>query len=188
MKYLFFLIVFLLPIGLAYGEVGNNFDRELLGEINGNQTFRWTSHYDRIFNGNEWVNYILTDDINQIKFESAGISFFYDKNNCEFNLYEPNTNNIAVTSYRFNIAVDNNPLPLFDCNITDFVTTEDTISFNVDNGEFKTLFDLEPNKGLEWTHEIENKSGLIKITEVCDKCIVEELIEIGNKTLIDFGI
>ena len=87
MKYLFFLLIPFLLIVPAYAEVGKNFDTE----DQGSGIIKWTSHYDRIFDGDSWENYILTNDATQIKFESAGISFVFDKINCDFKLYTPDT-------------------------------------------------------------------------------------------------
>ena len=84
MKYLFFLIIILVPVGLAQAETGKNFDTEQLP----NGLTQWTSHPDRIFNGIEWKNYLLTEDASSIKYESAGISFKLDKTDCTFNVYD----------------------------------------------------------------------------------------------------
>src|SRR3989304_3770091 len=179
MKYLFFLVILLIPMGIANAEVGKNFDTEVLD----NGLTKWTSHYERIFDGDSWENYILTNTGSQVKFDSAGISFLYNKTNCDFKLYDPETNDIAINSYKFGLAIDSIPTPLPFCNVVDFETNSDTISFTIDNGEFKTLFDLDPSIGMEWTHEVQGKSGIITITETCQDCVASSVD--GNR--IDFG-
>lgn len=175
------LIPFLL-IPSAYAEVGKNFDTEELG----NGQTQWTSHYERIFDGTNWQNYILTNDGNQIRFKSAGIDFSFDKINCDFKLYNPISNALVINSYQFDISIDGVNKVKSICDVVNFISSADTISFKIDRGEFQTFYDLTPTSGMEWTHEITNKEGknsTFAITETCENCIPVSV----NGNLIDFG-
>ncbi len=82
---LFFLIIPLLLIpGLAYAEVGSNFDT--VNNLDG--TITWTSHFERILNDQwEYKDYIFTDEANYLQVETAQASVQLDKNTCEFSFY-----------------------------------------------------------------------------------------------------
>ena len=60
------LLVLFIGFGIipAFAEVGSNFDREQIGD----NTFKWTSHYERIWDGNQWANYLWSDNGNIIHF------------------------------------------------------------------------------------------------------------------------
>jgi len=182
MNYLFFLVIFLIPVGIASAETGKDFDTEELG----NGLIQWTSHYDRLYDGNSWENYILTNDATQIRFQSSGIDFVFDKTNCVFKLYDPLDQALEINSYKFDLSIDAILQPSPTCDVINFLQTEDTINFYIDQGLFKTKFDLEPSMGMEWTHEIDNNEGktsTFTITETCQDCIVESI----DETRINFG-
>lgn len=83
MKILFFLIIFLIPVGLAHAEVGKNFDTAQLSS----EVIKWTSHTERIFDNNQWKDYLITDTANYTTIETAYGSVKLDKTNCEFSYY-----------------------------------------------------------------------------------------------------
>src|SRR3972149_4215643 len=83
MKYLFFLLIFLIPVGIASAETGKNFDTV----ENQDGSITWTSHTERILNGNSWVDYITTNNANYISIETAYGSVKLDKTTCEFSFY-----------------------------------------------------------------------------------------------------
>ena len=84
-NYLFFLIIFLIPVGLAQAETGKNFDTIQ----NPDGTITWTSHHERILDGGQWVDYIPTNNLNDITVETAYGSVKLDKTTCEFSLFTP---------------------------------------------------------------------------------------------------
>lgn len=181
-RYLFFLIIFLIPVGVSYGETGKNFDTI----SNPDGTTTWTSHYDRTWDGSQWVNYLVSNNINELRFESAGIIYSFDKVACDFKLYDPLDKSLAIKSYKFGLSIDTIPQLLPICLVEGFTQTNDKVSFTINFGEFKTLFDMNPIGPMEWTHEIDNKEGkksIFTISETCDDCIVSSID--GNK--IDFG-
>src|SRR3972149_883186 len=182
MKYLFFLIVLLIPIGLASAETGKNFDTI----DNQDGTTTWASHYERVFDGISWKNYILNDNLNQITFDGSGGSFLFYKATCNFKLYDPNSKALEINSYSFVLSIDGIAQPSLSCTITNLIQSEDATSFYINQDLFKTKIDLSPSSGLEWTHEIDNNQGkgsTFTITETCTDCIVSSIE--GNK--IDFG-
>ena len=83
MNYLFFLLIFLIPVGIASAETGKNFDTV----ENQDGSITWTSHTERILNGNSWVDYITTNNANYISIETAYGSVKLDKTTCEFSFY-----------------------------------------------------------------------------------------------------
>jgi hypothetical protein len=182
MNYLFFLIIFLIPVGLAQAEVGKNFDTVDLG----NGLTQWTSHYDRIWDGDSWENYLISNNPIQLEFESGNISFLFDKVSCDFKLLDPESKGIAIEQYDFTLNIDGIPTILPICTLESFVQSEDKVSFTINQGLFKTLYDMNPSGSMEWTHEIDNTEGkatTFTIIETCTDCIVKSID--GN--IIDFG-
>lgn len=184
MKYLFFLIIFLIPVGLASAEVGKNFDTKPVE----NGLIQWTSHPDRIFNGVEWKNYLYTNDVNSIKYESAGISFKLDKTDCTFDLYDSGLiegKTPGINSFSHNLKVDGVDI-VESCTISSVVQTPESIQVTVNNGKFSTVYDLSYLGFVEWTFDLDNKEGkesTFTIEDTCKDC-TPEIIE-GD--LIKFG-
>src|SRR3990170_8504089 len=182
LNYLFFLIVFLIPLPLAYAEVGKNFNTEQLPD----GLTQWTSHYDRIWDGDSWENYLISNNPAQLEFESANLSFLFDKVSCDFKLLNPESEIIAINGYDFSLNIDGLPTVLPMCNLESFSQTEDKVSFTINRGLFKTLYEMNPSGSMEWTHEIDNNEGkasTFTIIETCTDCIVQNID--GNR--IDFG-
>jgi len=182
MNYLFFLIVFLIPLPLAYAEVGKNFDTV----HNQDGTTTWTSHYDRIWDGDSWKNYLISNNPTSLDFETANLSFIFDKGSCDFKLLNPESETVAINGYDFALNIDGLPTVLPICNLESFVQSENKVSFTINRGLFKTLYDMNPSGSMEWTHEIDNNEGkasTFTIIETCTACIVQSID--GNK--IDFG-
>src|SRR3972149_1438892 len=101
-KYLFFLIILLIPVGLASAETGKNFDTI----ENQDGTTTWSSHYERVWVGSTWGNYLIDDTTNSLEFEGSGIHYIFDKLNCDFKLYDTETETLVINSYQFNLLVD----------------------------------------------------------------------------------
>src|SRR3990167_3680673 len=182
MNYLFFLIVFLIPLPLAYAEVGKNFDTISLD----NGLTQWTSHYDRIWYGDSWENYLISNNPINLEFESANLSFLFDKASCNFKLLNPESETVAINVYDFALNIDGLPTVLPICTLESFSQTDDKVSFTINRGLFKTLYDMNPSGSMEWTHEIDNNKGkasTFTIIETCTDCIAKSID--GNR--IDFG-
>ena len=170
-------------MGLAQAEVGKNFDTVDLG----NGLTQWTSHYDRIWDGDSWENYIISNNPIQLEFESGNISFVFDKVSCDFKLLDPESKGIAIEQYDFTLNIDGFPTILPICTLESFLQSEDRVSFTINQGLFKTLYDMNPSGSMEWTHEIDNNEGkasTFTIIETCTDCIVKSID--GNR--IDFGL
>ena len=181
-NYLFFLIVFLIPLPLAYAEVGKNFDTV----PNQDGTITWTSHYERIFDGDSWENYLISNNPINLEFESANLSFLFDKASCNFKLLDPESETVAINGYDFALNIDGLPTILPMCTLESFSQTDDKVSFTINRGLFKTLYDMNPSGSMEWTHEIDNNEGkasTFTLIETCTDCIVQSID--GNR--IDFG-
>lgn len=181
--YLFFLVIFLLPASLAYGETGKNFDTV----TNPDGSVLWTSHYDRVLSPDwKWKNYILADSATEFRYTSSGIIFVYDKLSCHFKLYNPQDNTLEIDAYSFRLAIDSTNIPLSTCDITDVEQDTDEITFTIDYGRFLTHYRMNPIEGVEWTHEIDNdlgRDGTFTITETCQSCTPLDID--GGR--IDFG-
>jgi len=65
--------------------VGSNYDLEQLDS----NTFRWTSHNERIFDGVQWLDYITTETASNISIETSYGSVRLDKTSCSFSVYSP---------------------------------------------------------------------------------------------------
>jgi len=82
----FFAGLLLLPIIVneVYAvEVGKDYDITSLGQ----ERFSYTSHPERIFDGNTWQDWIISEDPTMIKVESARTSYIFDKNTCELSFF-----------------------------------------------------------------------------------------------------
>lgn len=166
---LFFLL--LIPI-LAYGEVGYDYDRIQLDE----KTFQWTSHYPRIWDGSQWVNYLWSDDGNVITFESAAMKYYLDKNTCNFKVD-------GIDGYEKSLVIDGSNTSLSNCQVTNIDENIDGLQIIITESapetELKTTFDLNAVGTEEWTYEISNKNILFakqySIEEKCVNCTVEKI-------------
>ena len=164
MQYLFFLIIPLLVLipSSAAAEIGKNFDREYLGD----NKFLWQSHYERIFNGLEWVNYEFTETPQEIKYEAAAGSFILNKNNCEVSFYDGGyiTDPAIVAGFKATLLKDNAPT-LRNCIINNITEGPDGIDLEITQGQLKTRYDLRGN-GLEWFYNLENREGRSSVFQV----------------------
>ena len=165
------LLVLLIGFGVipAFAEVGSNFDREQIGD----NTFKWTSHYERIWDGNQWANYLWSDNGNIIHFESANLSYELDKNTCSFKLE-------GLDGYEKSLSIDGSPVSLSNCKVTNINENENTLQIIITEDapetELKTIFDLRASGTEEWTYEISNKNLIFNkqysIEETCLNCTV----------------
>ena len=165
------LLVLFIGFGIipAFAEVGSNFDREQIAE----DTFRWTSHYERIWDGNQWVNYLWSDDGNIIHFDSANLSYELDKNTCSFKLE-------GLDGYEKSLSIDGSPVSLSNCKVTNINENENALQIiiieDAPETELKTIFDLNAVGTEEWTYEISNKNLIFdkqySIEETCLNCTV----------------
>lgn len=185
MKILFFLIIFLIPVGLAHAEVGKNFDTIQIG----NGLTKWTSHPDRIFNGVDWKNYLFTNDIDFIKYESGGISFKLNKNDCTFNIYDPGVIGEKIPdidSFSHTIQLDGKDV-IESCTISTIIQTPESLQITINNGNFSTIYDLSYTGSVEWTFDLDNQEGKqtrFTIQDTCKGCIPDktqgDLIQFGD--------
>jgi len=167
--------------------VGPNYDDTVIGiDPSGNEIHQWVSHYTRIWDGNSWVNYLISNNSNSLEFESGNISFIFDKISCNFKLLNPMSKSIAIDGYDFKLNIDGLQTILPLCNLEAFIQSEDKASFTINRGLIKTLYEMNPSGSMEWTHEIVNNQGkdsTFTIIETCKDCIAKSID--GN--LIDFG-
>ena len=198
MKTFFFTFGILAILGIslvqtASAETGENFDREIIG-VN---TFKWSSHYDRILDNGQWVNYKWNDNGVVITFESADLVYKFDKSTCEFALLNPETKQISINSFAHEVIVDGIKEPLSVCSVLDITPSNDRLSISVvrssTDGELKTVYDLNGFGSMEWTHEITNtktnSTAIYGVVDVCKDCTIPSTIQvpITNQTLYDFG-
>ena len=162
---------------------GSNYNLEQINE----DFFTYTSHYDRIWNGDSWENYILSQDSAKLRVDTANIIFEFDKITCDLRLYDPITKELSIQSFKSDLIIDGIKQVLPVCTIINIVPEQDKITFNVQRGAtFLTHFDLNPTGILEWTYEIDNVKpidSIISISETCIGCI--PLKTEGNR--LDFG-
>jgi len=160
--------------GSVYAEIGQNFDREQIGP---NQ-FVWTSHYDRIWDGDSWVNYILNEDATTITFESAQMNYKFEKNSCSFSLFDPITKESSIQDFSHDLTIDGIKVLVTSCIITNLVPTNDSASFKVtrtaDGGELVIIYQIKAAGEMEWIYEIKNtdlfKIATVGVIETCTNC------------------
>src|SRR3972149_40339 len=180
------ILLFLVP-SLSYAETGFDFDRI----INNDGSITWGSHYNRMLQNGQWVNYIWNEDINLIKFESANLSYELNKNDCSFKLFEPLTNNTIIEKYEHTLKIDGLDIILGNCNIQDIEPLQDELKIiTIQDGpdsNLKTIYDLKAGGFNEWTYEFTNNdlfdSKIFTINENCLNCnpnnIKGDIINLG---------
>ncbi len=170
---------------------GPNYDLEQLDERN----FSWSSHYERIYDGSNWVNYVWIDNGNTIRFDSANLSYELNKNDCSFSLLEPMSNRIAIEKYDKALLIDDIPAALPSCTITNIDPSAHGLKITAtQNGggfDFKTIWESNGAGFIEWTYEMVNGDFLtskrFKIIEDCINCTSKgtngDLIDVGSYVL-----
>ena len=175
MNYLFFLIIFLIPVGLASAEEGSNYIREQ--NPDGTVTLRLLS-YDRILVNGQWLNYNFYQNIDSISFESASSSFKLDKSSCDFALYEKGQIVKApiIENYKTEYLKDDVKI-LGACLISPILEGTRIVSFNTTLNGITRVFDLS-TEGVEWTNLYDNNEGKdinFKIHETCEGCTPDRI-------------
>jgi hypothetical protein len=180
-------ILFFIPLLV----IGSNYDLDQTGD----NEFLWTSHYPRILDGGQWVNYIWSDDGNTIRFDSASLSYELNKSDCSFVLFEPNTNIKSIERYSKTLLINDIVTSLPACTITNITPTINGLDIiTTQNGagyDFKTIFESTGRGSIEWTYEMVNGDFLtskrFKIIEDCLNCTPErsigDLIILGDYIL-----
>lgn len=178
-KYLFFLIIPLLLISIflpintfAQVEKGFNYDRELLAvNEDGSKTYQWTSHPKRLIdyywnNKPVYADYKITDNANNITYESFGYSLVFDKLTCGINEYKGGYLQLGQLPTRIMSHVFKEVLYSTDswydildsapCSFS-IVDNQITITKN-DVSIGKIIYELNPNN-YEWTYDYEHKDS-----------------------------
>lgn len=85
MKWLIILVLAVGIIPVAYAEVGPNYDNVL----NEDGSFIWTSHPERIWDGEQWVEFVVnqSEDTIQVASNSIG-TLVYDIQSCSYSIFE----------------------------------------------------------------------------------------------------
>lgn len=173
-------------IGAAFGETGENYDRIELDD----DFIQWTSHYERVWDGTQWVNYIWGDDGSYIFFESARMNFKLDKNTCAFSLFHPETKQHEL-DYEMYLTESSSRTILSNCTVDSIIPDENALEIitkrTSGTSEFKTIFELDAETVLEWTYEITNNdllsSKTFGVEDVCKNCITKRTI--GDYIILD---
>ena len=186
-------LVFIALISNAYGETGKNFDREQIQE----NTFKWSSHYERILDNGQWINYRWNDNGTTITFESANLIYQFNKSTCEFTLLNSITKQISINSFAHEVIVNGIKEPLSACSVLNITPSQDNLSVSVTrssaSGELKTIYSLDGIGSMEWIHEPvitkTNTTALLGVVDVCKGCVTPITLQssITNQTLYDFG-
>ena len=154
-----------------------------------NTTF--SSNYDRIFDGQKFVNYLSNNTANQIVFQSRNIVLKFDKNLCSFQLLNPITNTVSIPNYSQSLTIDGIEPVLSACSVTNYARTENGLSFiamrSGIGGNISTTYVIDAVGHLEWTYEITNtdllKTSKYGVIETCDNCVGTSL----DNDMISFG-
>ena len=135
--------------------VGPNYDDNLLGinPLTGNDVHVWASHYPRLFDGTNWINYQWSQSGDLIRFESANI--IYEFENCAFRLYDPNDKSLAVNDYKYVMTIDGSEVPT-SCTVDNVIPSEDGLTISTMDSssgvELVTIHELDASGNLELTY------------------------------------
>ena len=107
-------ILFFSITPMAFAEIGFNYDRQLISvNPDGSQTFKWTSHPDRMNDGTGYVDFIFTDMAGSLVVETQHGSVTLDKSSCGFSFHSKG-------------LLDDNPIPLFTDSLIAKMATDGT--------------------------------------------------------------
>lgn len=203
-KYFFFALLAVLAIAplSAYADIekGKDYDREIIATGQDGITYRWTSHPERILDGNVYRDYRLFQDSNIVQLETANSgSLVFDKNTCAYNLYgngyinDTNTPKIKGISWtvkgKLSSAVswsNVNSVNNAACSVA-VTTTEETVKITGTKanglGTFQIVLDYFPGRGIKETMRAYNNNPAwnnhnIGFTETFE---VPQLIHLGGK-------
>jgi hypothetical protein len=156
MKYIFFLIIFLIPMGIASAESGANYDR--INNPDGTTTITILP-YDRIVVDWQWKNYNFINDATTVTFESGSAGFKLDKLTCDFKLYEAGriVRAPVIDNYRMEYFKDSLPVISTCLVLTPEIKEKEVVLTTQHNG-ITRIFHLNVN-GVEWTTEYTNNDG-----------------------------
>jgi hypothetical protein len=188
-------ILSLSTLEIASADRGQNFDTVLIGIEEGNTVYKWISHYDRIWNGQSWVNYITTETTDKVILESANIIYKFDKDSCSFSLFNPITKTTSIESFSHDLTINGLDVILSSCIIESINPTNDWLLLKVkrttNGGELNTTYQVNAYGMMEWTHEIKNTDlfqvATFGVKEICTNCEPTktdgDLIFLGDYTL-----
>lgn len=174
-------------------EHGINYDRQLIAtHPDGSKTYAWTStpfSASRIV-GNDWQykNYVLSEDSNNIYFESAQGSISFNKSTCTISSYGPgyiNNGPRYTLSHTIKEAVNGTDIwtprneNSLSCNYTISQNTEG-IQIIAKRGDFSTIYDIDFIFGFEWTYKFTNNNSTdtnkkIGFTSVCNGNVCDDI-------------
>lgn len=157
----------------VFAEQGVNYDRSIIN-VNGNEiTYSWTGYpYNRIFDGTQYVSHIFDDTEEQLIYKSAYIDFEFNKSDCSFRLYNPETHSIEIQKFYSEILIDDSKRNT-TCSIEDLILDGSKINFTANQGVYETDYYLDKIFGEEHTYRlnnIEGKQSNYTIIETCEEC------------------
>lgn len=171
----------------AYAETGQNFDREKIGPTQ----FKLITHYDRIWDGSKWVNYMWSDDGINITLESQNIIYKINKLSCEFSLLNPYTKQVSVKSFAQEMTVNGSKALLSACLVTKVTPRIDTLDVTVKrisaDSQIETIYTIDASGNVEWTYDLSITNPLtsakLGVIETCVDCVP---LQVQND-FINFG-
>lgn len=157
-------------------EKGADYTREPVGIApNGGIIYRWSSSPERIFDGTSYRDYIITQDADTVKLETANAgSLIFNKNSCSYNLYsagiigdgaQPKVRDIswtvkgkAAASSTWNAVTAVNSAA---CVVT-VQSTDETVRIIGEraaaSGTFQIVLDYSPGRGIKETFRAYNNN------------------------------
>lgn len=183
-------------------EKGQNFNKYYLGESEtGERIYEWSSHPPRILHQGQYKDYVLFEDSNIIKLETANAgSLVFNKNSCSYNFHDggfidelntPKIKNIswtvkgkaAASSTWSAVSAINNAA----CTVS-VQTTESTVKItgqkSTASGIFQVVIDYVPGEGIKETMRAYNNNPAwtnhhIGFTETFE---VPRIVKFGGQT------
>ena len=180
--------------------IGEIYTNEFIGtNPDGGRIYKWTSSPQRILDGSEYKDYILFQDANIVRLETANAgSIIFNKNTCSYNFHnpgyidelnQPTVKNISWTvKGKLSTATqwsNLNGINGASCNVS-VQTTERTVKITGEkantSGTFQIVIDYSPGRGIKETMRAYNNNPAwnnhhIGFTETFE---VPRMIKFGN--------
>jgi hypothetical protein len=207
-KFIFFLMIIpiLIMVPNAYAEIehGFNYDRELIGVTENNESIhRWTNTAERIIDYYDgtgkpvYINFKTWEDESNIYFESFGKSYVFDKDSNSFNVHEggkliDNPQKLKlhhILTEAINETDNWNDVTLDTPHETITNHNEFGIQIISKQNSFETIYDIDYRKGFEYTYRYTNNDVLktdhkYGFKSICDG-IECDALEIDDKFIFN---
>ena len=191
MKGIFFLVILLslsaTPLVYAEVEKGFNYDKDIKSIENNMALVLWTDKPNRILDeNNNYVDYIMTEDSENIYYTSYYQNVIIDKTTGEISTFtDPLFTNLEMKLSHILKESPNkqdnwSDIIINDDQLTNYNSTDVTLDISTKRGDFEVVYNIKSN-GFEYTYKYTN-NDLAKtdqkfgFTTMCDGAICNEVV------------